>query len=76
MLLHKSTTTRVTQVFDTELNKFVSQECQDSQEVIWIDPVNEKVVDPVVNQDGKVPYLRFSMRQDGVTHWVTPPWDH
>jgi len=74
MLLHKSTTTRVVQVFDTDLKRFISQECQDSVEVIWDD--GDKVIDPVVNEDGKVPYMNFSMRQDSVTHWVTPPWDH
>ena len=66
-MLNKVTVGFVIQKFDTETNKFISQEFIASDEVTWEDPdeIDEPTDAPVVN--GETPYLNYTMVQPPVS---------
>lgn len=64
MEVRKVTVGFVTQVFDTETGKWVSQEFTANDQVDWED-MDGNTIDPddfVATQEGKIPYLCFDMK--------------
>ncbi len=61
MIITKATIGLVSQLYDTDTGKFISQEFVAGDQVKWVDDCGEPV--DVDFEEGKHPYLMFSMVQ-------------